>query len=187
MITTYRYKPPRTAFVCNAFTLVEILIVVILLALLSAIIIPQYSDAVNESRLSILKSNLVVIRSAITRYNIDHNEWPGKNNSIGDTCPNGGSAGTGPANKAQALLDQLIFYTDIIGKSCSTTDTTYQYGPYLNDQRIPVNPFSGSNNVIISTVGELGLTSTRVDGKGGWIYDVFTGQIIADDAAYDDL
>ena len=97
------------------------------------------------------------------------------------------SAGTGPANNSQALLDQLIFYTDINGKSCSTTDTTYKYGPYLNDQRIPVNPFSGFNNVIISTNGELGLTSARVDGEGGWIYDVNTGQIIADDAAHDDL
>lgn len=106
---------------------------------------------------------------------------------MGGACSNGGSAGTGPANKAQALSDQLIFFTDIQGDSCSTKDTTYKYGPYLNDQEIPINPFSGSNTVIISTDGELGLASARVDGLGGWIYDVFTGQLITDDAAYDDL
>lgn len=171
----------------NAFTLVELLIVVIVLALLSAIIIPQYSDAVKDSKLSILKSNLVIIRSAIVRYHIDHNAWPGKKTSLGGACSNGGSAGTGPANQAQALSDQLSFYTSIEGKSCSTTDTTHRYGPYLNDQQIPINPFSGSNNVVISTDGELGLISTRVDGLGGWIYDVKTGEIIVDDAAYNDL
>lgn len=171
----------------SAFTLVELLIVVIVLALLSAIIMTQYSDTVNESRLSTLKSNLVIMRSAIERYKIEHQVWPGKERSLGGACSNGGSAGTGPPNEAQALSDQLGFYTNLDGQSCSTRDTIFKYGPYLRDQLIPTNPFSGSNNVIISTTGELGLTSARVDGLGGWIYDVESGQFIADDAAYDDL
>lgn len=165
----------------------ELLIVVTILALLSAIIIPYYSDTVEDSKLSILKSNLVLMRAAITRYKIEHRDWPGRKKSSGGACSNGGSAGTGNPNKTQSLSDQLGFYTNLIGNSCSTRDSTYKYGPYLRDQQIPANPFSESNNVIISIGGELGLTSARVDGQGGWIYDVRTGQFITDDTAYDDL
>ena len=42
----------------SGFTLVEILIVVVILGILAAIVIPQFSQASNEARESSLKSNL---------------------------------------------------------------------------------------------------------------------------------
>ena len=176
------FTPPSSP----AFTLVEILIVVIILALLSAIILPQISDSVKDSKLSALMSNLMLIRKAIDRYQIDHSDWPGSARSSGGNCSNGGSAGIGAPNTAQALAEQLSYYTNPEGQTCSTRDTSFKYGPYLRDQQIPANPLSGSNIVNISTNGELGLKSARVDGLGGWLYDVETGQFSVDDAAYND-
>ena len=182
---------PRYRFLCNrpqpGFTLVELLIVVIILALLAAVITPQFSDSMDDAKLATLQSNLQLMRKAIERYKVDHRRWPGKLTSMGGACSNGGSAGTGLVNSANALRDQLAFYTDPNGISCSTRDATFRYGPYRRGREIPPNPLSGSNAVVISTTGELGLESARIDGQGGWLFDVWTGEFIVDDAAYDHL
>lgn len=160
---------------------------VVVLAVLSAIVVPQLSGSAGDARLSALKSNLNLMRHTIDRYKLEHAHWPGNRQSSGASCPNGGSAGTGGVHSMQSLQDQLGFYTKINGRTCSTSDATFKFGPYLRDQHIPPNPLSGSNTVVISTAGELGLTSARIDGQGGWIYDTNTGQFIADDANFDDL
>ena len=45
-----------------AFTLVELLIVVIILGILAAVVIPQFSDASTDARVSSLTTNLATIR-----------------------------------------------------------------------------------------------------------------------------
>jgi general secretion pathway protein G len=49
----------------HAFTLVEILIVVIILGILAAIVVPQFSDASQESTASTLKSIIATLRDRI--------------------------------------------------------------------------------------------------------------------------
>jgi len=56
----------------RGFTLVEILIVVIILGILAAIVIPQFSSASQDSRISSLKSQLQTVRSAIQVYQMQH-------------------------------------------------------------------------------------------------------------------
>ncbi len=123
-------------------------------------------------KLAALDHNLALMRNAIVRYKTEHRRWPGKRTSMGATCPRGSCAGTGLVNSEQALVDQLTRFTDANGRSCTTDDATFRNGPYLRDQTLPENPFSGSDSVVISTTGELGLSSSRVDGRGGWKYDV---------------
>jgi len=60
----------------SGFTLVEILIVVIILGILAAIVIPQFTDASTQARLSSLKSNLQTIRSQIELYKVQHSDTP---------------------------------------------------------------------------------------------------------------
>ena len=56
----------------NAFTLVELLIVVIILGILAAVVIPQFSDASTDARVSSLTTNLATIRGQIEFYKMQH-------------------------------------------------------------------------------------------------------------------
>lgn len=104
----------------SGFTLVEILIVVVILGILAAIVIPQFTEASTEAKTSSLCTDLQTMRSQIELYKIQHN----------DQLP-----GAGTASFVLALTGQ----TDIAG--AVGTD----YGPYL--QKIPTNQFNDLDTV----------------------------------------
>ena len=56
----------------NAFTLIEILIVVVILGILAAIVIPQFSDASEDAATSSTQSQLQTIRSQIELYRLQN-------------------------------------------------------------------------------------------------------------------
>src|ERR1700759_3099934 len=56
----------------KGFTLVEILIVVIILGILAAIVIPQFTSASQDARKNSLTSQLQTIRSQIELYKLQH-------------------------------------------------------------------------------------------------------------------
>ncbi len=56
----------------QAFTLVEILIVVIILGILAAIVIPQFTEASDDARESALRSDLQTVRSQLELYKVQH-------------------------------------------------------------------------------------------------------------------
>lgn len=58
----------------KGFTLVEILIVVVILGILAAIVIPQFSDASTQSKISSAKSSLQTLRSQVSLYRIQHSD-----------------------------------------------------------------------------------------------------------------
>src|SRR3954452_14514347 len=58
----------------GGFTLVEILIVVIILGILAAIVIPQFSNASTDARKASLLSQLQTFRSQIQLYKLQHND-----------------------------------------------------------------------------------------------------------------
>jgi type II secretion system protein G len=60
----------------KGFTLVEILIVVVILGILAAIVIPQFTSASTEAKQSSLRSNLQTLRSQIELYKIKNNDTP---------------------------------------------------------------------------------------------------------------
>ena len=107
----------------SAFTLVELMIVVIILGILAAVVIPQFTDASTDARLSSLTTNLATIRGQLELYKLQHN-------------------GTYPSLKD--FEDQLTAGTAQDGTA--GTD----FGPYL--QRIPNNPFTvgGTGNDVTS-------------------------------------
>jgi general secretion pathway protein G len=83
----------------RAFTLVEILIVVIILGVLAAIVVPQFSSASQDSRNSALKSQLQTVRSAIEVYQMQHmDQLPDLSTNwtplMTQTNPQGGTTGT---------------------------------------------------------------------------------------------
>ncbi len=52
----------------NAFTLIELMVVVAIIGLLAAIAIPQFSDLINKSRAGATLGNLGAVRSALHIY-----------------------------------------------------------------------------------------------------------------------
>ncbi len=56
----------------RAFTLIEILIVVVILGILAAIVIPQFTDASQEAMEASVRTQLQTIRSQIELYNVQN-------------------------------------------------------------------------------------------------------------------
>ncbi len=60
----------------NAFTLIEILIVVVLMAVLAATIIPQFADSTTDAKTSAMDFNLRSLRSQIGVYKAQNGVFP---------------------------------------------------------------------------------------------------------------
>ena len=168
------------------FTLVELLIVVVILAILAGILVPQFSSATDDAKMSSLDSSLSNIRSAVEFYYQQHGHYPGAVLSAGGACASGpgGTPGTGSADSETAFLNHLSLYTNINGVGCTKSDSAFKYGPYMKKSTMPNNPFTNSSTVLMSTVGALDMVSVVTN--GGWKYDTGTGQFIADHSSYDD-
>ncbi len=160
----------------QGFTLVELLIVVIILAILAAIVIPQFSSSTTEAKEAALKANLAGLRSAIEVYKVQHNgKYPGATVSSGLTCT-AGTAGSGAVDTAAAMTEQLSFYSNVDGRTCSGADTQTTLGPYLR-KGIPADPLSSTVSTV--TIQTTGVPIAAPSGTtGGWLYDNKTGQII---------
>lgn len=164
--------------VIKGFTLVELLIVVIILAILAAIIVPQFVSSTDDAKIASLDSTLAKIRSSLTRYSLQHNgRYPGLYSTI-----DGITAVNNPFNRVVTFNDQLMLYTDINGKSSTIKVSPFIYGPYLK-KRIPKNPVTTDPNLVIINSGELGMSGDFA--RGGWKFDGLTGQFIANDTSLD--
>ncbi len=146
----------------SGFTLVEILIVVVILGILAAIVIPQFSEASTEARTNSLCADLQTIRSQIQLYKIQHS----------DTLP-----GTVTGVDFEA---SMTGYTDFDGEVWVATSTGTKYGRYL--QSIPENPFTGG----------YGVNGAHSDGSvQGWTFitavGTTEGNFNASDAAHSGL
>src|SRR5438128_2208020 len=60
----------------RAFTLVELLIVIIIIAVLAAIAIPKFANSGSRSKEASLKSDLKLYRNALELYHNDCSAWP---------------------------------------------------------------------------------------------------------------
>ena len=110
----------------RAFTLIEILIVVVILGILAAIVIPQFTDASQEAMESSVVTQLQTLRSQIELHNV---QWPLRVfDPIGDTLAPWGQLTTGePA-----------------------WDPDYT-GDYLQNE--PKNPMMGGDATVAAIVG----------------------------------
>ena len=145
-----RASSPRVAF-----TLIEVLIVVVIMAILAAAIIPQFTDSTKDAKLSNARFNVQTLRSQIELYRSHHN---------------GLTPGT--------TLTELLNPTNIGGGQGS--GAALPYGPYL--RTIPTNPFNDSASIKVITSDPA--QSADVTGTGGWLYNATTGGIWLDNATY---
>ncbi|MEM0913756.1 MAG: prepilin-type N-terminal cleavage/methylation domain-containing protein [Planctomycetota bacterium] len=147
--------PTRTRK-AQGFTLVEILIVVVILGILAAIVIPQFTSASEQAKASSLVSQLQTIRSQLELYQIQHN---------------GNYPTIAQLNLAANPWGVMVDRTDENG-TIGTTDGTHDFGPYL--QKAPVNPFADTAETDVS---DISAADTYAD--TGWGYNASTGEIKA--------
>lgn len=151
----------------TGFTLVEILIVVIILGILAAIVIPQFTEASNEARVSALSSDLQTLRSQVELYKVQHAERL-------------------PSVDAARLLDTANFVARLTGKTDldGTINAAGLFGPYL--QKFPSNPFVAAPANVAVLFGVL--AASPGDGTTGWYFNTDNGQIWPnDDEGHDAL
>ena len=142
----------------KGFTLVEILIVVIILGILAAIVIPQFTQASGEARNSNLVTNLQTIRSQLLLYKTQHNEqYPGS------------------TTDATIFGKQMTMCSDLAGVTQAAPDATHPFGPYL--QSVPKNPLSGLSTVEVVNNGATAFTNPAAD--AGWWFNMATGEFRA--------
>ncbi|MCH8878324.1 MAG: type II secretion system protein [Planctomycetes bacterium] len=112
----------------SGFTLIELLIVVVILGIIAAIVIPQFSVATTDAKLAAVQTNLGTMRAQLQLYKFQHNDlWPTEAD----------------------VVAQLTGETDIAGLTSGTG-----FGPYLLS--IPDNPFVGLATVEAATAGTIG-------------------------------
>lgn len=159
----------------SGFTLVELLIVTIILAILAAIVVPQFAATTDDARASAYDANLAALRSAVELYRQQHSAYPGAVAATAATCVNGANETAALGNAA--FVTQMTRFTNTAGQACTGTDPNqFRFGPYLKDG-IPDNPLGTSNTVTVVTTGVLGLAS---GGTGGWRFDAVTGELVGD-------
>jgi general secretion pathway protein G len=153
----------------KGFTLIEILIVVIILGILAAIVIPQFTNASKEAKMSSLVTQVQSMRSQIALFKLQHNDYlPGANPLVG---------ASGTFSDA-TFWDQMTLFSNVVGATQATknTATGFDKGPYMQSK--PKNPLcpTPANS---SLVQEAGVITNGVPANAtsvvGFIYDYAAG------------
>ena len=158
----------------RAFSLVELVIVIVILGIIAAIAIPRISSGSRNASEAALRANLQTLRNAVDWYYSEHNSiFPGVKAA-------GGIFGV--AGSADAFMNQLTKYSKADGTVSETKDPAFPLGPYVrgNFPAIPVGVNAGLATV--SVVVDAGpLAGAEGDGTG-WKYSTVTGMIVANTA-----
>lgn len=141
----------------KAFSLVELMIIVMLLAIMAMIVMPKFASSADETREAALATDYTNAIRQIDLYRIQHGErWPETDeNGVQDT-----------AN----FIKRMIGRTTFKGK----LDPNGEFGPYLMEW--PTNPFMGAADAASEIKFSPDEAWTR-DGSTGWLYTCNTHKL----------
>lgn len=160
----------RNMAVRKAFTLVEILIVVIILGILAAIVLPRFSNASAIARASMLADDLRIMRMQTTIFKSQHCDCPPgylTNNRVGN-------------GDADLFVRQMTKASKLDGTTAEPGTPGFDYGPYLRD--MTENPINGKSDVLVVGPGAI----PAPDDSHGWIFQPSTMTVKAGCVGQDD-
>lgn len=140
------------------FTLVEVLIVVVILGILAATVLPQFSQASKDAKESAVVQNLQMIRHQVSLFKFQHD---GKLPAEGTT-------------DGAAFTNQMTQKTTLAGVVDATNGN---FGPYIIGQ-LPPNAYNNSRTVNVKN-GALAAADYDGSGAHGWAYSSTTGEVRA--------
>ena len=149
----------------KAFTLIEIMVVVVLLGILAAIVVPQLSGASDQARQVAFRNDIRLVRTQIELYKLQHNGM----------YPGYAIQGDGSLTEwsGERFVLQLVGTTDPEGNLGGTG-----CGPYL--ERFPTNSYASDPDDAASVKEGL------PDGDDtGWVFDPAANGFHANDADID--
>ncbi len=134
----------------QGFTLIEMLIVIVVIAILATLVIPRLMGAARKAKETQLRGNLKQIRDAIERFEANMAAWP-------------------PALTDIMAADGSAISADFDGNGGSVDRAAYD-GPYLvtGDGNLPKDPFTGAADwTYDNTTGAVhsSTTLTALDGS----------------------
>ena len=133
----------------GGFTLVELLVVIVVLAVLAAIVLPKFMDSGNRSKESALKSDLTLLRNAITTFKTDTGLNPILLSDL--------SATSAPAQGNNGTSDVALIAAN-------------WHGPYV--QTMPNDPVSAAAFTYTKTTGTV-VSSASGNGLDGTAYSAW--------------
>ncbi len=156
----------------RAFTLVEILIVVVILGILAGVILPMVSSSAISARESALAQELQMLRRYALIYTTQHLE-------VAPGYPNGDKTQT-PTE--QVFVEQITLSSNSSGQTAAVGTPGFERGPYL--MKLPVNPLNGLSTVQVLGDGEN--FPANADDSHGWMYKASTAEVRADNTGTGD-
>ena len=156
----------------KAFTLVEILIVVVLLGIIARVVLPLVADSAISARESALAQALQMLRRYVLIYTTQHLE-------VAPGYPDGD---TTQASTEQAFVEQITLSSNSSGQTAAVGTPGFERGPYL--ARLPANPLNGLSTVQV--LGDAEDFPANGDDSHGWIYKASTAEVRADNTGAND-
>lgn len=155
----------------RAFSLLEIVIVLILLGTLAAVVLPRLGGVADITRSAELRDTLRQLRTQILIYRAQHN-------GVAPGFPEGN-----PRNEptCDAFVSQMTGYTSPGGRVSSSRTAMARFGPYLT--HMLANPLKGNAQIKFLRADEE--LRSAPGGAEGWVYQPATGLIAANSAGSD--
>ena len=182
----------------KAFTLIELLIVVAIIAILAAIAVPNFMEAQVRAKVSRCTSDMRTLVTAVETYAIDHNTYPPygritQSKQVEMICAGVGGMVAPDLNEFPAtILTTPIAYTTTIPTDPFATNIE---GPkpfieqinYINMRMhltLPGAPAQATAEILLRTTGDWRMTACGPDGDRGadikfknLVYDATNGTV----------